>query len=407
MAADTAQNPERLHALDAVRGFCLTLGVFFHATMSYLPGLQVWPVKDTSDSLVLGGAFFVLHIFRMSLFFLIAGFFGRMMIERRGTGGFVKDRLRRIGIPLVGFWPISIGSIVAVSIWSWMAAHPGAAAPPAPQHPSQFGAFPLTHLWFLYVLLWLYAGTLAVRAVARALDPQGRFGPQVDRLVGGLIRSGLAPVALAVPFLTAMWFLPGWLMYFGVPSADSNLIVNPQALALFGTAFGFGWLLQRRTDLLQVIARRWLPHLVAAVALTVVCLAIVGPRPVVTPAVHDARTYVFAVAYGLGVWTWSFGILGAALTFLSGHSPARRYLADASYWIYLVHLPLVLVLQQLAVFVHWPWWVEYPLILAVAFPIMLASYQVLVRYTWVGAILNGRRQPRPARVAALPAPQGA
>lgn len=396
-----AAGGERLHALDAVRGFCLTLGVFFHATMSYLPGPQVWPVKDTSESLVLGAAFFVLHVFRMSLFFMIAGFFGRMMLERRGVGGFVKDRLKRIGLPLVAFWPISIGSIIAISIWAFMAAHPGAGLPPEPKHPAQFGAFPLTHLWFLYVLLWLYAITLGGRAVARGL------GPASDRIVGALVKSGAAPVVLAVPFLTAMWFAPGWLMYFGVPSADSNLIVNPQALALFGTAFGFGWLLQRRTDLLQVFARRWLAHLVVAVACTVVCLAIVGPRPVVTPAGHEARTYIFAVAYGLAVWTWSFGILGAALTFLSGHSPARRYLADASYWIYLVHLPLVMSLQVLASMVHAPWWIEYPLILAIAFPIMLGSYQLLVRYTWLGAILNGRRQPRPAKTAVLAAAQGA
>jgi hypothetical protein len=66
-----------------------------------------------------------------------------------------------------------------------------------------------------------------------------------------------------------------------------------------------------------------------------------------------------------------------------------------------------MALQVVASLVHWPWWVEYPLVLAVAFPIMLASYQVLVRYTWVGAILNGRRQPRPAKPGATPALQGA
>ncbi len=31
------QSPERLHALDAVRGFALMLGIVFHSTMSFLP----------------------------------------------------------------------------------------------------------------------------------------------------------------------------------------------------------------------------------------------------------------------------------------------------------------------------------------------------------------------------------
>ena len=37
--------------------------------------------------------------------------------------------------------------------------------------------------------------------------------------------------------------------------------------------------------------------------------------------------------------------IGFAVRHLAGHSPARRYLADASYWIYIVHLPIVLALQ--------------------------------------------------------------
>ena len=41
------QTTERLHALDAVRGFALIAGVVLHATMSFLPGLgaQGWPIN--------------------------------------------------------------------------------------------------------------------------------------------------------------------------------------------------------------------------------------------------------------------------------------------------------------------------------------------------------------------------
>jgi hypothetical protein len=46
----------------------------------------------------------------------------------------------------------------------------------------------------------------------------------------------------------------------------------------------------------------------------------------------------------------------------------------------------------------WPWFVKYPLVLAVAFAIMLVSYQFIVRYSWIGAILNGKRV-KPAKAA--------
>jgi hypothetical protein len=53
------------------------------------------------SSATLGLLFFVSHMFRMSLFFLITGFFGRMLIERRGTAGVVRDRAKRVLLPLV------------------------------------------------------------------------------------------------------------------------------------------------------------------------------------------------------------------------------------------------------------------------------------------------------------------
>src|ERR1700760_2108388 len=157
---------ERLHGLDAVRGYALMLGIVYHATMSYLPGPQIWPVVDTHRSLLLSGVFYVSHIFRMSTFFLIAGFFGHMVVEKRGAKAWVKDRAKRIALPLVVGWPILFGLIVAASIYGYTvtsghmptAAEHAAAAAKAPKGPPL--AFPLTHLWFLYILLWLYAATL-------------------------------------------------------------------------------------------------------------------------------------------------------------------------------------------------------------------------------------------------------
>ena len=72
----------------------------------------------------------------------------------------------------------------------------------------------------------------------------------------------------------------------------------------------------------------------------------------------------------------------------------RRYLADASYWIYLAHLPLVMALQVAMSRVQWPWFVEFALTLAVAMALLLISYDLFVRNGFIGAWLNGRRKPR-------------
>src|SRR5690348_14512793 len=74
----------RLHGLDAVRGYALMLGVIFHATMSFVPGPQIWMVADNDKTAVLGAVFLWAHIFRMTTFFLIAGFFAHMTFHKRG-----------------------------------------------------------------------------------------------------------------------------------------------------------------------------------------------------------------------------------------------------------------------------------------------------------------------------------
>jgi glucan biosynthesis protein C len=400
----TVEPGERLHALDAVRAFALILGVFFHATMSFLPGQQLWVVADVERSQAMGGTFFLLHIFRMSLFFFVAGLFAHLSLQKRGTRGFVIDRLKRVGVPLVAGWPILFALIIAVAVWASLRATGKIPSPPTTPDTSGI-FFPLTHLWFLYVLLWLYALALGVRWAVLQLDRSGALQARIDRLVQLIAHSYVAPLVLAVPLLVSLWFASPWYHYFGIPPADMNLIVNAQALTAFGTAFAFGWLVHRQIGVLEMWTQRWRQNLLVAVVLSIACLTLVGPTPILTPAARDATTAVYAVCYAVAIWAWTIAIVGAALRFCSNESPVRRYVADASYWIYLIHIPVVMALQTVVAQWSLPWFVKYAAVLLVAFPIMLATYQWLVRYTFVGAILNGRRYRAAATAGAVARPQ--
>jgi peptidoglycan/LPS O-acetylase OafA/YrhL len=393
---------ERLHALDAVRAGALLLGVAFHATMSFLPGQQVWAVRD-EPSFALGVLFYVSHIFRMAVFFLIAGFFARMALHRKGLGAFVRDRLKRIAVPLVTLWPILFASIVAILIWGvtrqW---GPGAAEQIPQPEGSVLETFPLTHLWFLYVLLLFYGAALALRGLVVAVDRVPRLRQGVDRLVKILITSSLAPVVLAVPTTVALYLKKDWLMWLGVPLPDHGLIPNAPAVAAFGTAFAFGWLLQRQMGLLRVLEDRWLPYLVSAIALSALCVGVSGVTVTLDPATQPVApgsilALVVAVAYPLATWAWTFGLMGLALRFLSTERAWVRYVADSSYWIYLIHLPLIMVAQVLVLPLQLPALAKFALVLIVAFPIMPLSYHLMVRYTFLGALLNGRRHVRRGR----------
>ena len=401
----TTSSPERLHALDAVRGFALLLGIVFHATISFLPGPQIWVVMDNDRSSVLALLFFLLHVFRMTTFFLIAGFFAHLLFHRRGPKGFAIDRAKRIALPLVVGWPVIFGAVVAVSIWGAynVAGGDWSKMPPPPPPSKEPGAFPLLHLWFLWVLLLLYLAVGLLRAVVAAVDHDGRIRAAGDKIVAWLARSAAAPLLLAVPATAALTAQPDWMMWGGIPTPDRSLIPNAAAAVAYGAAFLFGWVLHRQPRLIEGWAAAWPRNLALALAATAASLAVIGLTPG-APEPFGWRKLAAAFAYAVAGWSWTLALVGLALRFLADESPLRRYLADASYWLYLIHIPIVMALQVAVAQLALPWWVKFPLILTLAMALMLASYQLMVRHTFVGAILNGRRFPRPARKTAPPVP---
>ena len=392
------ETSERVHALDAVRALALLLGVVLHAAMSFVPGIGAvgWPIVDSSPSAALGSLFFVIHTFRMTLFFAVAGFFAHMLFHRQGAKGFWANRAKRVLAPLLIFWPLVLPAIVAAMYWASVKS--GAAlATPKPA----FGAvlpFPLTHLWFLYVLLGLYALLLAVRSVLLALPARGQgLRLLVDAVVARICTTPLGSAVLAMPVALALYAHPHWQAWAGIPTPDNSLLPNTPAVVAFGVALCFGWLLRRQPHALDMVSRHALVYAIAAVGFTSACLAMAG-LTMNSAELSGWRRAGYAFGYGVAGWCWTFAIIGAAERFLSRPDPWRRYLADASYWIYLVHLPLVFGLQAAVLDWPLPWALKFPLVLGLAMLLLLLSYHGLVRSTWVGSWLNGRRYVRQGAV---------
>ena len=391
---------DRLHALDAVRAFALLLGVLFHAGFSFIPGMipGIWAIVDNSPSTTMSTWLFAAHIFRMSLFFFVAGFFARLLYVRSGARGFWANRARRILGPLVVGWLVIFPMLAAVWIWGLTKTF-GGTLPSGPPPPSPPGAFPLTHLWFLYYLFVLYVIVVSLRKVVVTIDRGGAIRRAVDAAVRGIVTSGFSPIALALPLSIALYLRADWIAWFGIPTPDQSVIPQAASLIGYGTAVAFGWLVHRQTDLLEAFARRWQVYLIAAVATTAVCLTIVGLTPAFVPMPATPQKFVYALAYAVAIWCWSFAVIGAATRYLADHNARVRYVADASYWIYIVHLPVVAAMQ--VVVGHWPlhWTIKFPLVVAVSLAILFASYRFMVRSTFIGQFLNGRRYPKQGTVA--------
>ena len=389
-------NGDRLHALDAVRAFALLLGVVYHATLSFIPADEladsVVPRLDVYPSIFLSLVAFTGHMFRMPLFFMMAGFFARLMIARKGPWGFWSDRLQRILIPLVVGWMVFYPMVSAA--WSWGRTgtiDPGRLIP----WPLSVGHFPVSYLWFLWYLLLLYVLMSVVGAVVLAVDRKERLRQIADELFRRVFGSRWAAPVLLAGVLAPVLLRQGIYILMGLPPPNDSLIPKLVPLAAFSIPFAVGWMFHRNVDLLHLLPARWRGHLIAAVCATIVCIVCAGPL-MEQRSVESARlAYTgFGVFYALGWWCWILGVTGVALRFLSNPSPARRYVADASYWIYLVHYPIVLAMQDLLGDVPLHWVIKFPVIVGVTVAISLVTYHYLVRFTIIGRVLNGRRSSR-------------
>lgn len=395
----------RYHYMDNLRALAMLAGIFFHAALAYSPLLhELWLTADSETSPVMDAFAWFTHLFRMPLFFLIAGFFACYLVEKRGLGGFLKNRTLRILVPFVVFLPLVWAALAGgvgwamshveqpspmLSLFSMMANIPDAPPPPVTT----------THLWFLYNLFQfclVYAllsrvGLLASKWLAFLASP--RF------LVFGLPLMVLpALLTQAAPFPAPEQFTPK-LWSFG----------------FYGLFFLVGSQFFRRQGLLDEL-KSYTPWLaVSSLALYALLYALL-PRAI---SLEEAMTIQQGVAltpkHALACLLEAVIAVHMTLVclvlgkrFMDRANPMIRFVADSSYWVYIIHLPLLFFIQYLLLDTPWNLWLEFALSSLGTLTIGIASYALLVRWTPVGWLLNGRRSRKGGATAAadnLPSPR--
>ena len=403
---------KRFHSLDALRTFALLLGVVFHSTLSYLLPPGMWAVGTAKPSVFLGWFAYYAHSFRMELFFLLAGFFAALVIDKRGVSAFIRDRIQRILLVFVlwlfpmkfllgGLWVIGgrssgwlkLPSEVASLSW-WQLALGGLSLESWPN-------LQLTHLWFLYYLVCLSALFLAARWLVGRLPGPDIFHRLLQEGFHRAMSSRLAPLVLAIVVTPLLAMMKGP----DVDTPDQSLLWNFPVLALYGLFFSLGWCFHRQSDLLSVPAQHWKGFLLLGLVISQLGSLGVASYYAGGPWVKEhvaAVRCALSVATSLTMSLSVFGWLGCFVRSFHRPSERIRYLADASYWIYLAHLPVVVVLQIGLSKWALPWWVQLPLLNVVALASLLCSYHWCVRFTWVGAWLNGRRSKIKSRFGSEP-----
>ncbi len=340
----------------------MLLGLAYHATYAWFPGVAPWYfVADTSPVEALVTVTGFLHCFRMQVFFALSGFFSHLVFERRGPRGYLADRSRRLLVPLLFALPVVLGLD-----W-WLRGQSAALGLMSPAYTQGTGApaSPL-HLWFL-IYLWVFC------AAAWALPAWD--GPSK------LVRRGLRfpPSLLALAGLTCagLWVHPE-------TRPDLFFWPRPFELLHFGLFFAFGWWLWPARDALPALQRHagWL--LAAGFGLGLFIFT--GGR-------HWQPGWL--TLSGLVTWLMTLGALGLAFGVPSKDRPWLRFLVESSYWVYLVHYPVVLALQLFFAQREGPGWLEYGATTALTFAFALLSFTLLVWKTPLGPWLGVKPRAAP------------
>ncbi len=399
--------PARLHSLDALRGVALLLGLVLHSTMPYVELPGAWPVGTQTAVGPLAWLWYYLHSFRLAVFFVMAGFFGALVVNKRGLVAWMGDRVRRVLLVfVVALVPMKL--VLAV-MWTWGGRRTGWLTDADESTwrsavdtvvSADLPDVTITHLWFLYYLSIISAYWALARHLTARSTRLAAIGVTVRRGLQAVLASWLGPVWLALaatPALSRMHSL-------AIDTPDQSLAWHVPVLAVYTLYFAVGWVLHEHRDQLATLARRalgylWIGLLLSLVGATLLAVRHGGEAWAFTHEVELrwASSLVTSAVAAFSVLGW----VGAFVRYLSRPNRALRYLADASYWIYIAHLPVMVALQVWWAGSGLPWVVQVPLVNLATFATCVASYQLLVRSTWVGAWLNGSRRRRRSRASAI------
>ena len=137
---------------------------------------------------------------------------------------------------------------------------------------------------------------------------------------------------------------------------------------------------------------RWWLYLPAAVIVFIVANWTTFELAPTTEAPLELLNSLLQVLYA---WLMIFGLMGLFRAILSTERYWVRYLSDSAYWMYLTHLTLVILLQAWVQTWEIAPVVKFTFIVLATCAILLILYQLFVRYTPIGTMLNGKRTRPP------------
>ncbi|MDB5747311.1 MAG: hypothetical protein JWP72_2159 [Massilia sp.] len=376
----------RLHSFDNLRAMMMWLGIVIHVAINHSTGPSALPWRDSQATPLADLLLVFIHAFRMPVFFILAGYFVALLVVKRGTRGMLVHRLRRLALPFAIFWPLLlVCTTVLMLVYLHLMAYGTVGLDPSVLAKSKVTSpFNTMHMWFIYYLIWFCVLTAALAPRV----PAGLRGA-ADAGFRALASKWWGPLVLAIPLAVI-----GSSYRAGVLAANGSFIPNLGELVHNGLFFVFGLYLYRHQDGLfpLLTARCWRNTIVGFVTFVLALGAFKSFLDNPQGIAHIEALIAFL--YNLTSWLWSFALIGLALRYLPTQNRVLQYVSDSSYWVFLVHMLGTIGFGALLYSQPFGPVTKIALNILATTAACLLTYQVLVRHTVIGVLLNGRRQPK-------------
>jgi len=224
MNTSTAKKPRLLY-IDNLRILLTILVIMHHFAIGYGgPGgfyyRENGSMSDISEILMtlllaINQAFF------MGFFFMISSYFSPGSIDRKGSGAYLKDRLKRLGIPIL-FYMLVVDPVLAY-VSARLHGYNGSLREALTSHYSSVLHFSAAQMWFVAALLAFAIIHVIWRRFAKPMSDSKGAAPDNAAIAIFALALGL------VTFIVRIWLPVGW----EIPVVSWQVAHFPQYIALY------------------------------------------------------------------------------------------------------------------------------------------------------------------------------
>ena len=373
-------------AFDNLRVAAMLLGLALHGLLPFkATTIGRFPIHDRLSHILADCIYFALHDFRMQLFFLVAGFAAASLQTKYGWQRFWHNRVRRIVVPML------LAFVTVAPMMRLLFQHHENGTWDTGSLIEYVG--PYFHLWFLYLLLIAYVSlTIAQTFIYSIVSMRVlTYANAIVRLL--LASSWLIPV-LAVICVPLLWEMRDWWV-----DTPQSYLPSRRLVAYYLLFFFVGVMMRRHADLLPEFGKRWGILLLSANLILLPAMLMLTFHGLAMP-VEDVIVKCAAILTGtLYTWLMIAGSIGLFQAHFATRNAVGSYLAESSYWCYLAGFPLQVALQIQLADSALSIMSKFLIVNVLTFTLLILSYELVVRHSWLGLLLNGKRPQGQATVS--------